>query len=160
MKSEAVLTLMFLAALVMFLPVSSRSHCEIPCGIYDDEMRYDMLEEHIATIEKSMVMTNTLSEDGDKNYNQLVRWILNKEEHAVKFMNIITQYFLTQRIKPTAPDTGEIHGDYMKQLTLMHEMLIYAMKCKQTTDRANAEKLRELVAESRKLYFKRHGRER
>jgi len=30
------------------------SHCEIPCGIYDDPMRLDMMAEHIGTIEKSM----------------------------------------------------------------------------------------------------------
>ena len=30
------------------------AHCEIPCGIYDDEMRLKMIAEHITTIEKSM----------------------------------------------------------------------------------------------------------
>jgi len=30
------------------------SHCEVPCGIYDDEMRFTMVEEHIKTIEKAM----------------------------------------------------------------------------------------------------------
>jgi nickel superoxide dismutase len=28
--------------------------CEIPCGIYDDEMRINMIAEHITTIEKSV----------------------------------------------------------------------------------------------------------
>ena len=72
------------------------AHCEIPCGIYDDKMRISLLEEHIATIEKSMGMIMEL--DNSKNSNQTVRWIMNKEEHANKFQEIVSQYFLTQRI--------------------------------------------------------------
>ena len=30
------------------------SHCQIPCGIYDDLMRIHQMEEHVETIEKSM----------------------------------------------------------------------------------------------------------
>jgi len=37
-----------------FFTVKASAHCEIPCGIYDDEMRINMINEHIATIEKSM----------------------------------------------------------------------------------------------------------
>ena len=29
------------------------SHCEIPCGIYDDPMRLDMMAEHITTITRT-----------------------------------------------------------------------------------------------------------
>ena len=144
---------------VMVYSSPARSHCEIPCGIYDDAMRYDMLSEHIKTIEKSMDMITKLSAEGEKNYNQLVRWVVNKEEHATKFMDIVWQYFLNQRIKPVEADTGDAYDDYITQLKLMHRMLIYAMKCKQTTDKANTEKLSGLVAESRALYFKEHGHE-
>jgi nickel superoxide dismutase len=142
-----------------FLPLMANAHCEMPCGIYDDGMRYDMLDEDIATIEKSMDMIIELSAEGEKNYNQLVRWIVTKEEHAQKFMDIISQYFLNQRIKPAAPEEGQKYTDYINQLTTMHQMLIYAMKCKQTTDKANTVKLKELLAESRTLYFKEHGHE-
>ena len=142
---------------MLMWPVSdARSHCEIPCGIYDDSMRYDMLSEHITTIEKSMSKITELSAAGDKNYNQLVRWVVNKENHADKFMAIVTQYFLTQRVKPTAAETGEAYDDYVKHLTYFHEMLVYAMKCKQTVDKAHIEKLRELVKNSKDLYFKEH----
>jgi nickel superoxide dismutase len=130
------------------------AHCEIPCGIYDDAARYDLLEEHITTIEKAMTQIAELSAAGDKNYNQLVRWIVNKEEHAVQFQEIVWQYFLTQRIKPVPADAGEEYQTYLRHLQLYHEMLAYAMKCKQTTDKANVEKLKELVKESRELYFK------
>ena len=153
-------SMIFLTAAIMaVMPRPGSTHCEIPCGIYDDAMRYDMLEEHITTIEKSINMITELSAEGDKNYNQLVRWVVNKEDHCTQFMDIVWQYFLNQRIKPAAPDTRAAYDDYIAQLTTMHEMLIYAMKCKQTTDLAHVEKLKELVARSRELYFKDHGHE-
>ncbi|MFZ5979505.1 MAG: superoxide dismutase [Ni] [Candidatus Zixiibacteriota bacterium] len=144
------------AVLVLIITGVSRAHCEIPCGIYDDSLRYVLLEEDITTIEKSMDMIIGLSAEGEKNYNQLVRWVVNKENHADKFMGIVTQYFLTQRLKPVAADAGESYDEYVKHLTLFHDMLINAMKCKQTIDKANIVKLRALVADSRALYFKEH----
>jgi len=37
------------------------SHCQIPCGIYDDEARFTEIAEHITTIEKSMKEIESLS---------------------------------------------------------------------------------------------------
>ena len=82
-----------------------------------------------------------------KNSNQLVRWVTNKEDHANQFQEIVTQYFMTQRIKP---DTNE----YDKKIAALHQMLVYAMKCKQTTDVSNVEKLKGLINEFKVLYFK------
>ena len=61
------------------------AHCEIPCGIYDDEMRVTMIAEHISTIEKAMKQLTELEDQKHTNYNQLTRWIMNKEHHADKF---------------------------------------------------------------------------
>jgi len=145
---------MLLALLFIIAGKQVYPHCEIPCGIYDDEMRYDMLEEHITTIEKSMTMIGELSEEGEKNYNQIVRWVTNKDNHADQFSNIVQQYFLTQRIKPVEKDAGQAYEDYITHLKFFHEMLFYAMKCKQTRDIAHTAKLKELVEKSRALYFK------
>lgn len=123
------------------------AHCEIPCGIYDDEMRVEMISEHIDTIEKSMNQIDELEKVGLSHHsNQLVRWIMNKEDHAKKLQDIVTQYFMTQRIKF---DTK----DYDKKLNILHHMLVYAMKCKQTTDKENVEALRKLVKEFEDIYF-------
>lgn len=143
-----------LAALL--LSVSAWAHCEIPCGIYDDEARFKMLEENITTIEKSMNQIKELSAAAEKNYNQIVRWVTNKDEHAEKFQNTVWQYFLTQRIKPVSPDSAG-YDHYVAQTTNFHEMLVYAMKCMQTTDQANVDKLRELTGKARELYFKEHS---
>jgi nickel superoxide dismutase len=122
------------------------AHCEIPCGIYDDQMRIDMMLEHITTIEKSMKQIVALQDAKPANSNQLVRWVVNKENHADELQHIVSQYFMTQRIKP---DTEA----YAEKLALLHKMLVAAMKCKQTTDQEHVGELRKLVKEFSDVYF-------
>jgi nickel superoxide dismutase len=143
MKHRLVVLIVSLSAL-LFSAGSVLAHCEIPCGIYDDEMRMSLIMEHAGTIEKSMTQINELEKGG--NANQLVRWVTNKETHANEVQHIVTQYFLTQRIKFDTPD-------YEKKLAALHEMLVYAMKCKQTTDVTNVEMLRQSAEKFHKLYF-------
>lgn len=138
---------------LMILPSVALSHCEIPCGIYGDSVRITLLKEDIATIEKSMDQITALSAEDGKNYNQLVRWITNKEDHANKVMDIVTQYFMTQRIKPVETADQPAFEKYNESLRLLHQMLVYAMKCKQTTEKANTAKLGELVDKFATLYF-------
>lgn len=144
MKKLSLATAVFL---MFLLPATSAlSHCEIPCGIYDDAMRIQMIREHITTIEKSMNSIQSLAKEKDHDPNQLIRWVMNKEDHANQLQEIVTQYFMTQRIKSDAKN-------YAKKLEGLHQMLIYSMKCKQTTDLNNVEKLKSLVTDFEKLYF-------
>jgi nickel superoxide dismutase len=53
---------------------------------------------------------------------------------------------MTQRIKPD-------QKKYSEKLTLLHKILLDAMKCKQTTDLANVEALRKHLKEFEALYF-------
>lgn len=127
-----------------FFLSNAQAHCEIPCGIYNDELRMNLILEHATTIEKSMQKIKEL--EGGKNANQLIRWVTNKDKHANLLQHIVTQYFMTQRIKL---DTA----DYNKKLAALHKMLIFSMKCKQTTDVGNVEKLRAATEEFKMLYF-------
>lgn len=132
---------------VVLLTVSyATAHCEIPCGIYDDEMRFSMMAEHITTIEKSIKQIIELEKGKPINYNQLIRWVMNKERHANEFQEIVSQYFMTQRIKF---DTE----NYTEKLIMLHKMLVYAMKCKQTTDLSHIRTLRSVLKEFHILYF-------
>jgi len=142
MKKLVILSAM---CFLLLVPATAFSHCEIPCSIYDDGMRIKMLNEHITTIEKSIKKIQELEKKGD-NSNQLVRWITNKDDHANQLQEIVTQYFMTQRIKTDAKN-------YDKKIKALHQMLIYSMKCKQTTDLANVDKLKQLVTDFEKLYF-------
>ena len=85
--------------------------------------------------------------------NQLVRWVQNKEKHADDTSHIITYYFMAQRIKPVDRADTENYQKYVKQVTLLHQMLVFTMKTKQTTDPTNVEKLRALLAEFRNDYL-------
>ena len=143
MKKTIALLFSLFAALLLFAG-SASAHCEIPCGIYDDALRMNLIIEHAATIEKSMQQIAELEKGG--NANQLIRWVTNKESHADQLQEIVTQYFMTQRIKFDTPD-------YEKKLAALHKMLVYAMKCKQTIDLANVESLRQAADEFHDLYF-------
>jgi len=129
------------------------AHCEIPCGIYDDGLRIQMIQEHITTIEKSMNKIDALSKESPVNYNQLIRWVTNKEEHANKIQHIVSQYFMTQRIKLAPAGDKAAQESYLKKLGLLHEILVYAMKAKQTTDQQYIAKLRQAVETFSDIYF-------
>jgi len=129
------------------------SHCQLPCGIYGDEARIKMITEHITTIEKSMRLINMLSQEPKSNMNQIVRWVQNKENHADELTEIITYYFMAQRIKPVEKTNQAEYQKYITQLTLLHEMMIVAMKAKQTTDVENIIHLKELLSKFEVAYL-------
>lgn len=141
------------AALVCSASIRADAHCQIPCGIYDDELRVQLIEEHITTIEKSISQIIALEKQSPVNFNQLVRWIDNKEQHAQEIQDIVAAYFLTQRIKAPESKEGQPWATYLDQLATLHQIQVAAMKAKQTTDVAHVETLKNLVRSFRKLYF-------
>jgi len=133
------------------------AHCQIPCGIFDDAARFAMMEERVATIEKSMKQVIALS--GPENttangsYNQVVRWVETKDSHADELSDIATYYFLAQRVKPVDKENKEAYGKYINEITWLHRIIVHAMKAKQTTDLEHVEKLRDLIGKFRKSYL-------
>jgi nickel superoxide dismutase len=152
MKRIALASLVALALIATVVPASA--HCQIPCGIFDDELRVQLIEEDITTIEKSMNQIIAIPKTAPVDYNQLVRWVNNKEEHAQKIQDIVTAYFMAQRIKPPA-DLGDekAMNEYLNKLALLHAIQIHAMKAKQGIDLAEITTLRDLVAKFRIAYF-------
>lgn len=128
-------------------------HCQIPCGIYDDPLRFTLLEEHVTTIEKSMTQIQELSKEQPPNWNQIVRWVNNKEAHADELTQIVTFYFMAQRVKPADPRDKAAYAKYVREITILHRMVFYAMKAKQTTDLENCAKLRGLIKAFRASYL-------
>ncbi len=152
MKRHALTALALLAAVALSVPAAA--HCQIPCGIYDDELRVQLIEEHITTVEKSMKQIAALSAADDVDYNQLVRWVSNKEQHAQEIQDIVTAYFMAQRIKPSVNhDDEKAMNEYMHKLAILHAIQIHAMKAKQSTDLEQIEKLRAMTTAFRKAYF-------
>lgn len=115
------------------------AHCQIPCGIYDDHARVVAMLEDAATVEKSITLINELAGKSDaQSQNQLVRWVMNKENHAQKIISSISDYFLTQRVKSS-------QDDYTERLKKHHAVIVAAMKAKQNSDMAAAAALKESI---------------
>ena len=144
----------YLILLVLMLNVGLvYPHCQVPCGIYDDAVRIVMVKEDFATISKAMGEIKSLSVKSDPlSFNQLNRWIMTKEEHAYNIQRVVTDYFLTQRIKSK-------NKNYDKHLKLLHELLVSAMKCKQTVDSQNVDKGLKSLDKFVNVYFDDHGQE-
>ena len=152
---KKLITVLFVIALIYAYGAgvkTASAHCEIPCGIYGDSMRVDMLREHFQTVEKSMRQIKEIEKEKTPNSNQLVRWVTNKEAHANEIQEIVYQYFMNQRVKPLAEDAKD-YKKYVTQITLLHRMLVASMKCKQTTDEDHVKELRSLLDSFEKAYF-------
>lgn len=143
-----------IGAIVGLAPAAGHAHCQVPCGIYDDAARFTQLDEHFTTIEKAMAEIEALSKAKEPNYNQIVRWVTTKEEHAAHVVEILSEYFLMQRIAiPTAKAAdSKAQKRYEAMLRLVHGMLVQTMKAKQTTDASHAAAARKLKQEFQDLY--------
>jgi nickel superoxide dismutase len=152
MHHLARMMLLSITAVMVFIPLSqqtARAHCQIPCGIYDDYARVQSMLEDAATVEKSIRMINELSGKSDAHsQNQLIRWVMNKENHAQRVISTICDYFLTQRLKPD-------QKDYAQRLAKHHAVIIAAMKAKQNADQKYAVELKETI-EAISSYYPQH----
>ena len=129
-------------------------HCQVPCGIYDDALRIIQIKEDFQTINKSISKINVLSKASDPlTLNQLNRWVFTKESHASNIQKVVSEYFLTQRIKLDNSDK------YVDQVTILHKILIEAMKCKQTVNPYHVNNGIELIDKFCESYFDDHGLE-
>jgi nickel superoxide dismutase len=146
--------LIYIISIPLLFSAQLNAHCQIPCGVYDDTMRVKMIEEHTLTILKSMNYISMNQNDLEKQ-NQVTRWILNKEQHAQEIQDIVSKYFLTQRIK-LKDDSKESKVLYHAQLSALHNILIDAMKCKQTIDSNMTTSLLENLNNFVNLYFDEH----
>ena len=137
---------------LILLATHIHAHCQVPCGIYNDKARVEEIKEHVTTIEKAMNQISALSGNEEKNYNQIVRWVHTKEEHANEIQSIVQKYFMTQRIKPAAPES-EAYSKYVQETTLLHQILVHAMKAKQTTDTVHTTALKSKLSQFSDSYF-------
>ena len=85
-------------AFLMSFSIEAFPHCQVPCGIYGDEMRFEMMDEDIDTIEKSM-----------------------KKSVAKK---ILARWNSSPRIVPTNKEICDIQQSWFKKFKL-NPMLTY-----------------------------------
>ncbi len=131
------------------LPQQVYAHCQIPCGIFDDHARIQLMLEDTTTIKKSAKLIAELSgKDDAQSINQIVRWVMNKDKHAQNIIATISDYFLTQRVNPR-------QKDYTERLIKHHAVMIAAMKAKQSTDMKVVKELRKSI-EALAVYYPEH----
>jgi nickel superoxide dismutase len=134
------------------LEKSVEAHCQVPCGIYDDPARIARLHEDATTIAKAITQINELAGKHDaQSLNQLMRWVTTKEAHASHIIEVVAEYFLTQKVKPVAPGAAG-YDEYLRKLADHHAVMVAAMKTKQKPEPAAADALHQAIDALAKHY--------
>ena len=133
------------------------SHCQVPCGIYDDDLRVKQMQENVDTIRKSVSQIQKLEAESihdSKKIHQLSRWISTKEQHASRIIDTISNYFLTQRVKKPVNESFTVKNKkikeskyymYLKTLEDHHLVIVSAMKVKQNSTMEFIQQLQDAV---------------
>ena len=126
---------------------SALAHCQVPCGIYGDQRRFELMLEDEHTVSKAQISLGELiAESPDAQaVNQMVRWTTTKEEHAQRIQQTMLDYFLAQRIKAD----GE---RYEEKLKTAHAVIVAAMKAKQSADPSTAKALEDAIFDFYRAY--------
>jgi len=133
----------------LFTTASLSAHCQVPCGIYGDELKFGELEQHVDTIAKAGTQIRELSAKDDlsaQDMQQIVRWTNNKESHAQKIIDETANYFLAQRLKPGA-------DHYAEKVELLHHIIVFSMKSKQSVESDPVDTLSKKLAAFKDIYL-------
>ena len=102
-----------------------------------------------------MVQSNDLhsglaAETTAQSMNQMIRWVMTKEEHCSKIIKLISEYCLCQRVKK---DVFKSDQDYVDALKAHHAVMQAAMKAKQSVDSAAVDALDHAIGDFAKMYL-------
>ena len=126
-------------------------HCQVPCGIYTDQLRFESMLEDTRTIAKSIGAVNEFAANAGNGgmsgtaINQVSRWVSTKEDHASHIQEVMASYFFAQRIKAD-------HKDYTGQLASAHRVIVAAMKAKQAAEPETADALKSAIYDFYRAY--------
>ncbi|MCF7729541.1 MAG: superoxide dismutase, Ni [Chthoniobacterales bacterium] len=137
---KKILTLLYVLLTFALLPTRIMAHCQIPCGIFHDDLVFETLEQNLETLQKAdhELSSSTLPS------NQSVRWILNKEDQSNQIAQTMLTYFLQQRVKLDDPKRAE-------KLDLISKIALQCAKVKQTTDAKEVSTLGEEIQQLKGL---------
>lgn len=103
------------------------AHCQMPCGIYHDDMVFDQVDQYVETMYKCISILNENKFTTPREKNEFVRWVVQKEKASDEVANIITTFFMQQKIKPGEDET-------IKRITCAHNLLFLLVAIKQNAD--------------------------
>jgi len=134
-----------------YIPIQdAAAHCDIPCKIYDP------ITTQLAALSviRFLDLINALEDTGSSlslnQQAQLIRLVHEKEVHAAKVkdeVRIIWGDFFKQPQLDQLPDTHQ----------LVHDIMLAASACKQSTERENGEKLLGLVNQFSQYFWQAKG---
>jgi nickel superoxide dismutase len=127
------------------------AHCQMPCGIYHDDMVFDQIDQYVETMYKGISVLNNNKFSNPRERNEFVRWVLEKDQASDESASLLTKYFLQQKIKSGEPDT-------VKRLVSLHKLLCNLVIIKQNVDLKFVETFSD-EWEQFKLMFHREGYE-
>lgn len=104
------------------------AHCQMPCGIYHDDMVYDQIDQYIETMAKGITVLTDNKFSTVQERNEFMRWVLEKEQSSDEVAALITKFFLQQKIKPNEGETTT------KRVMAAHKLLFLLVPIKQTVD--------------------------
>ncbi len=117
----------FVLSLVGIHGSALMGHCQMPCGIYHDDMVYDQIDQYVETMVKAVAKIKDSKAANPQERNELIRWVMAKERMSDETAELILTYFLQQKIKPGEPDTS-------KRLESAHRLLFDLVVIKQNAD--------------------------
>ncbi|KAL7431310.1 hypothetical protein ACHAXH_003016 [Discostella pseudostelligera] len=91
------------------------------------------------------------AENSAQSLNQMIRWVMTKEEHCSKIITLVSEYCLCQRVKK---EVFANDVEYVDALKAHHALMQAAMKCKQSVDPATADALDHAIESFAKMYTK------
>lgn len=106
---------------------SLSAHCQMPCGIYHDDMVFDQIDQYVETMYKAISILKENKSQTPKDRNEFIRWVMQKETASDEAAGIITKFFLQQKIKPDEDDT-------VKRISTAHKLLCLLVGIKQNVD--------------------------
>ena len=96
--------------------------------------------------------------EGELSIKNLIDGYFNSY-NAARIQETVSTYFLIQRIKAKIATQEEAYEDYVQKTTNLHQLMVAAMKCKQTLDQKHVQAGLKLLDKFVNLYFDEHGRE-
>lgn len=139
------------AGSLIFSPLVLSAHCQMPCGIYHDNMVYDQIDQFVETVYKGITVLNDSKFSTVRERNEFVRWVGEKERACTDVSHLILTFFLQQKIKPDESDT-------VKRVVSAQKLLFILVNIKQNVDLENVKEF-NAEWEKFKLMFHREGYE-
>lgn len=121
---------------IFLVKATLRGHCQMPCGIYNDSMVYDKIDQYVETMYKGDTILTNGKFANPWGRNEFVRWVITKEKMTDEIAELLMTYFLQQKIKPDEEDTVD-------KIKSVHKLMFMLVQIKQNTDRKFVENFNE-----------------